>query len=543
MLKLFLTYLFFVLFMSQASAFDMKFLRLYLNIDPAVRYIKGSATEIFTTDNSSLPLKIDLSDSLKVNFVLHGEDTVAFYRSENRLIILPDKKWSKTDSITINYEGIPQNTGLGSVCFSSHNGIPVFWTLSEPFGAKDWFPCIQDISDKIDSSFIIIKCPKKYRAVSNGNLFCETIQGKNRITEWRHKYPCAYYLLAVAVTQYKEYSDYAVIGKDTVKIINYVYPDRYEQAKKKTWRLASTFKMLCDSFGEYPFIKEKYSHAQFNWSGGMEHQTVSFIADFDLDLMIHELAHQWFGNMITGKSWRDVFLHEGFATYCECLAAEKGLSNCSDDSQWRRATILKACQLKKSSLNILDTLDIHKLFDSRNSYSKGAMILHQLRKELGDVIFFNCIREYLKDSKLRYQNAEVEDFINIVRTVSGRNLDWFFAQWFYGSGYPVYEIKWQQESETVLNIRISQQTTDSLTPFFRSKIPLMVCGENGEKVFYRLNNHLPEQDFNIPLNFYVSTIIFDPYNDVLTKDPIVKKTQFIVNKKVKKKKKRQTQTS
>lgn len=543
MLKFFLSYLLTVLFVPGVYALDMKFLRLRLSVDPAVRYIKGTATEVFSTDNSLLPLKIDLSDSLKVNFVLHGKDTVAFYRSENLLIIPPDRRWSETDSITVDYEGVPQTSGLGSVSFSAHNGIPVFWTLSEPYGAKDWFPCRQDISDKIDSAFIIIECPEKYRAVSNGSLFRETVSDSTRITEWRHKYPCAYYLLAVAVTQYKEYSDYVVTGKDTVKILNYVYPERYEQAKRKTWRLAPAFKMLCDSFGEYPFIKEKYGHAQFGWAGGMEHQTMSFIRDFDLDLMIHELAHQWFGNMITGRSWRDVFLHEGFATYCECLAAEKGFSSCYDDSQWRKVTVQKACQLKKSSLNIPDTNDIHQLFDSRNSYSKGAMVLHQLRKELGDGVFFNCIREYLKDSRLRYQNATVEDFINIVKTVSGRNLDWFFAQWFYGAGYPVYEIKWQQEHETILNIRISQQTTDSLTPFFRSKIPLMVCGENGEKVFYRLNNYLQDQDFNIPLNFYVSAIIFDPYNDVLTTNSIVKKTQFIFDKKSKKKKRRQSQTS
>ena len=314
MLKFFLTYLLSVLFVSGVSALDMKFLRLRLCVDPAVKYIKGSVTEVFSVENSLLPLKIDLSDSLKVNFVLHGKDTVAFYRSENQLIIPPNRQWTEIDSVTINYEGVPSSSGLGSVCFSSHNDIPIFWTLSEPYGAKDWFPCNQDISDKIDSFFIIIECPEKYRAVSNGNLFSEIVSDSIRITEWRHKYPCAYYLLAVAVTQYKEYSDYVVIGKDTIKILNYVYPERYEQAKRKTWKLAPVFKMFCDSFGEYPFIKEKYGHAQFNWSGGMEHQTLSFIADFDLDLMIHELAHQWFGDMVTGRSWRDVFLHEGFAT-------------------------------------------------------------------------------------------------------------------------------------------------------------------------------------------------------------------------------------
>lgn len=541
MLKKIIIYFLTAFFVSNAAAFDIKFLRLRLAVDPAVRYIKGYVTEVFRTSGSREILEIDLSDSLKVNFVLYRGDTLGFFRRENRIIISPKSIWSEIDSITISYEGAPCSTGLGSTRFSNHDGIPVFWTLSEPYGARDWFPCRQDISDKIDSSFIIIECPEKYRSVSNGGLFCETVKNGIRTTEWRHCYPCAYYLLAVAVTQYKEYCDYVITGSDTVKILNYVYPERYEQARKKTWRLASAFKMLCDSFGEYPFIKEKYGHAQFGWTGGMEHQTVSFVADFDLDLMIHELAHQWFGNMVTAKSWRDVFLHEGFATYCECLAAEKGVAGCTDEIQWRRATILKACQLTKSSLDMSDTSDIHKLFDSRTSYSKGAMVLHQLRKELGDALFFKSVREYLQ--KMRYKNASVEDFIETVRNVSGKNLDWFFAQWFYGSGYPVYEIKWQQESSVSLRVRVSQRTTDSLTSFFRSKIPLMVCGENGDKVFYRLNNLVQNQDFQIPLNFYVSEIIFDPYNDVLTKDPEVKKADFSVEKKVRKKRKNRSQTT
>lgn len=530
MLKTLLTYLLSVVFLINAYPTDIKFLRLRLKIDPSVKYIKASATEVFSITQTTMPIEIELSDSLKINYILHKKQKANFSHQNGIISIMPNGFWSETDSITIDYEGIPCSTGLGSTKFTIHNGEPIFWTLSEPYGAKDWFPCRQDINDKIDSSFITIECPEKYNAISNGKLTKEYTKNGTRILEFQHKYPCAYYLLGIAITKYKTYYDYVIFDKDTFKIANYVYPDYYEQAKRKTWKLAPVFKMFCEYFGEYPFKKESYSHAQFSWSGGMEHQTVSFITDFDLDLMIHELAHQWFGNFITCKSWKDIFLNEGFATYCEHLAVEKGLASTSNEVQWRRATINKACQLNNSCLEIMDTLDIHTLFNTRICYYKGAMVLHQLRRELGDEIFFKALKEYLNKETIHYKNASIKDFIDIVSEVSQRNLDWFFSQWFYGKGYPIYEIKWQQRTSEIIDLNFSQQPSDGSTRFFRAKVPLMIYGENGEKILYRFNNYYQSQYFTLKTNFVVSRIVFDPNCDILSQGSQVKKAELTVKK-------------
>ncbi len=517
---------------SQNADADMIFLKLELEINPEVRFLKGKATEFFRIKNKSekkLPVKLDLSDSLKVLNVLYGKDTLEFSHKNNFLEIKPQNSWKETDSVSVVYQGNPTKTGLGSVCYSAHDGIPVFWTLSEPYGAKDWVPIKQDISDKIDSVFITIKCPEKYKAVSNGKLFKETVKKNIRTTEWRHKYPCAYYLIAVAVTQYKVYSEFVVTGKDTVEIVNYVYPERYEQCRRKTWKLSEVFKMFCDSLCQYPFIKEKYGHAQFGWQGGMEHQTISFLSDFSLDLMIHELAHQWFGDMVTCKSWSDIFLNEGFATYCEYLAAEKGLGQTSDLSQWRKAMIKKACRNPQGCLNAKDTLNIGKLFDTSLRYSKGAMVIHLLRREIGDAAFFKTLREYLNNKTFKYSNACAKDFFNLVSKVSGKNLDWFFMQWFYGSGYPIYDVKWQQTSDGLLNIKIIQTPSDSSVSFFKCKVPLTVFGSDGERIILKLNNTYQGQTFTMEPGFNVRYIVFDTEGEILTQNPKIEKAVLCTN--------------
>ncbi|MBR4266272.1 MAG: M1 family metallopeptidase [Bacteroidales bacterium] len=512
------------------AGINMKFMRLYINVDPAVQYINGYTTHYFSLKNRNerdLPIKLDLSDSLTVSCILHNYNTrLNFSQDNNKLIIYPKNVWQETDSITIVYGGKPQKTGIGSVCFDHHENIPAFWTLSEPYGAKDWFPCKQDISDKIDSSYIIISCPKRYRAVSNGKLYSEIVTGATRITEWHHRYPCAYYLLAVAVTEYKVYSDWVTINNDSIEIVNYVYPERYEQCKRKSWKLANAFKMMCDSFGLYPFADEKYGHAQFGWHGGMEHQTISFLCHFELDLMIHELAHQWFGDMITCKSWKDVFVNEGFAHYCEYLATEKGYAQGRYPEQWRKHEIEEACKYDNSCIFIPDTTDYHNIFCHETSYSKGAMVLHMLRREIGDAAFFSAMKAYVNDFRLKYHNATAEDFFKIVNIISGKNMDWFYRQWILGTGFPIYKIEWQQMSDGLVNIKIHQNASDSSNNIFRVKIPLIFFGLNDEQTIFRLNNFNQDQFFTVIPNFTVKYVIFDPNSEIISKGSTVNKAKI-----------------
>ncbi len=519
---------------------DIIFLKLYLNINPEIKFISGNAFYSFKVENrneKNLPLQFDLSQNFNVKKVIYNGKHLNFKQNtDDKLIVYPNNNWNDDDNIEIEYEGIPNTqNGLGSVVFSKHDGIPVFWTLSEPNGAKDWFPCKQQLTDKIDSTDIIISCPKRYKSVSNGIKVEEKIEGQSRITIWQHRYPCAYYLLAAAISEYKTYSDYVKLSNgDSIEILNYVYPERYEQCRRRTPKLIPAFKMLCDSFGTYPFANEKYGHAQFGWGGGMEHQTISFMVNFDLDLMIHELAHHWFGNMITCTSWRDVWINEGFAVFCEGLATEKGLANGNDPVAWRKQKIYNACRHPEGGVYVTgDTTEVWNIFNTDLSYSKGAMILHMLRREMGDQMFFKAIRQYIDQKKFKYGNATGADFFDCIQKTYGKNLQWFVNQWYYGKGYPIYDIRWQQTANGILNLKLNQKTTSNSIGFFKAKIPLAIHGENGETMFVRLNNSFPGQHISIAPDFNVSYIVFDPYSDVISVGSRVQHTKLCTDQIVK----------
>ncbi len=509
---------------AQASAtamasIDIHHVELSIEVDPARRYISGLCRLHFALDSAARysPVEFQLADDYIVSDISSNGSTLYYYRTKDHIRIYPPMEWGYRDSVSISYCGVPPASGLGSVMFDRHDGTPVFWTLSEPYGAMDWWPCRQSLSDKIDSLDIRVICPQKYRSAANGVAWRDTICNGQRITEWRHRYPIAYHLVGVSVTNYRKYSDWLISsGGDSLEMVNYVYPEKYDQWRRRTYKIGPAYKMLCDSFGQYPFAREKYGQAQFGWRGGMEHQTMTFINSPSLDLMIHELAHHWFGNMITCGSWHDVFLNEAFATYCELLATEKGVAQSSDPVQWRRVCINKAIRKPGESLMRSNVESVEKIFDTDVVYCKGAMMLHMLRKEIGDYSFFGSLKSYADNPLLKYGNSTARNFIETVEIVSGRNLDWFFGQWLYGSGIPRYNIRWKQQGAGHVSLVIDEETSGYTGKFMRAKIALMLHGTDGEKTLFVLNHSVNHQHFTINPKFRVSDIEFDPYCDLLS---------------------------
>lgn len=493
-----------------ANTYNLKYHRCNWYLDPAIASISGSITSYFTvTAQPFTEIHFDLSSALSLDSVIYSGNTINFNRNGDDVqCLLQANIFNGTlDSITLYYHGTPVSSGFGSFNQTTHAGIPVLWTLSEPYGASDWWPCKNNLNDKIDSIDILIETPLQYRAASNGILLSEIPNGGNKIYHWQSHYPIATYLIAIAVTNYAVYSDYVPMGNDSLAVLNYVYPEELATWQAGTPDIISTIQLYNSLVTPYPFANEKYGHCQFGWGGGMEHQTMSFVITGTYHpLLAHECAHQWFGDKITCGSWEDIWLNEGFATYFEGLTEQYIYPQ--DWYAWKISKLSSITSAPDGSVKCTDTTDIGRIFNGRLSYNKGSYLLHMLRWQLGDSAFFNGLRNYLNDTNLAYGYANTPDLKFHLENVSGQNLTTFFNQWYMGEGYPSYQIIWNQNGQTV-NVKINQTTSHPSVSFYEMPVPLKFTNAVTDTVVV-LNNTFSGQQYTFNLPFSADSAIFDP---------------------------------
>lgn len=495
---------------EETHNYDLKYHRMEWTVDPAENYISGEITSYFVpTEEDFQQINFDLADNMVVTEVLYGSELLSNEQANDNLKInLPEIiPIGQLDSISVRYEGAPNSTGFGSFVQGTHNGIPILWTLSEPYGAKVWWPCKQDLTDKIDSVDIIVKTPDAYRVGSNGKLVSETPEEDMMVYHWKHRYPITTYLVAIAVTNYEVFSDFVEIENGAIEVLNYVFPEDLTQAEDQLESTVEQMELFNDLFDLYPFANEKYGHAQFGWGGGMEHQTMSFMGSFSYGLQAHELAHQWFGNKVTCGSWEDIWLNEGFATYLTGLTSEF-LGTSSEWNNWKSSQVNYIVSQPGGSVWVDDTTSVGRIFSGRLSYGKGAYLLHMLRWKMGDDAFFQALRNYLDDSDLAYSYARTIDLQSHLESVSGQDLTEFLDDWFYGEGYPSYFIDWYVEDNS-LHLQIDQSTSHSSVDFFEMPLPIYVTGQ-GQDTLIRLDHNFSGQTFEIDLPFEVEQVQFDP---------------------------------
>ncbi len=518
---------------SDGDNFDVHYYRAYWQVDPAVRQISGRVGVYFNIVSDTESIILDLHDNLNVSEVSSNGNALAFDHSGHQLeITFPGQKSAGTkDSVFVTYSGIPPVSGFNAFQQSTHGSpaVPILFTLSEPFGSRDWWPCKNGLDDKTDSVDIFIRHPamygsQTYRAASNGIRQSETPVdgGAATVVHWKHRFPVASYLIAFAVTNYTVFNQLYPVGDEQVLMETYCFPQNSAEFAAGAASAMNMMNFFSQKFGKYPFAEEKYGHTQFTWSGGMEHQTNSFMLNMSRTLVAHELAHQWFGNTITCGSWEDIWLNEGFASYLTSLYIESvdpwvtSLVNRKNETTF-------VTSLPGGSVKVDDITTTNRIFNSRLSYYKGAKLLFMLQWILGDEAFFQAVGQYLNDPALRYGYATTPDLKHHLENVSGKNLDYFFEQWYEGEGYPSYQISWHPSGNDI-SFNIQQTTSQPLSvSFFRLPLPIRVTGANGEQKLIVLDNTHNNQSFTESAGFEVVSVDFDPDAWLVTRNNTIVK--------------------
>lgn len=506
---------------AASQNFDIKYYRCEWQVDPAVRFIKGKVTSYFIITTPASYISFDLMDALIVDSVKQKNNQLFFEHVNNTLKINFDvvKPAGMLDSVSIYYQGVPPNTGFGSFVTTTHAGVPGMWTLSEPYGSRDWWPCKNGLDDKADSIDVIITNPSAYTAASNGLRKSVIINGANKITHWKHRYPIATYLVCMAVTNYAEFDNSVQLGNINLPMQTFCYPENLALFQANTPLVLATLQYYSRVFGNYPFIKEKYGHVQFGWGGGQEHQTSTFIVTPNDGLMAHELAHQWFGDKITCGSWQDIWLNEGFATHLASMDFEQKYPMAAITN--RKNEIANITSQPGGSVWVDDTTNVNRIFDGRLSYRKGSHLLYMLRWKLGDSVFFKGIRRYFNDSTISFGFARTDDLKRNLEAVSGINLKEFFDDWFYGQGYPSYNIQWTQIGNDYVKINMSQTTSHPSVSFFPLPVALQFKNATQQKTIVVDNKYNGEIFFR-NIGFIADTVIVDPEYWLITKNNITK---------------------
>ena len=505
--------------------YNLTYQRFEFEIDPNSGIeITGKVSIYFIPNTSSFSvLNIDFNSKLDIDNIDYHGNSVNYDQTNRNLSIDLNSTVAigLLDSVTISYDGKPKNgfyTGY-------HSGTPNLYSFSQsdPIDARFWFPCKQDLNDKIDSCDFYITTPKPFVAVANGTLESTiNVSGNKRTFHFKHRYPIAAFLVAIAATNYEVYTEsHRLPNGNSMTIKNYVFPESQTDAEDETIDLLPVFELFDELFGPYPFSNEQYGTVMINSGAyGIEHQTMSFVDEdqWELWLLTHELIHQWFGDATTAGDWSDIWLHEGMGHYGEGLIIEHELNTDGNNwDNWKRSEINTITSFTGGSVIVENGGDV---FDFEMSYVKASMVMHMLRWHCGsDAVFYQGLRNYL--SAHEYDYARTSDMQAIFEDITNLDLDNFFEDWIYGQGYPSYTVTATRiGSSNKLYIELEQSTSHSSVDFFEMHVPIYVSGE-GQDTLLSLDNTFDGQAFTVTLPFRANEVEFDPDRWLISKNNVV----------------------
>lgn len=494
--------------------FDVLIYDIDISIDPNKKIIEGNVViKLKNNSSKSRIIPLNFYNNMIINYIKVNGEEVKYKRDSKLVYVINNNKFDSA-YIEISYKGTPKNLGFGSFNFTEKENYPFIYTMNEPIFASTWLPCIDRPDDKALMQ-IKITNDSSLTSLSNGKLVSVEKTGNKKTFTWKTIYPISTYLIAIYSGKYFEKKDFVKsVNNDTIKIYYYLFPSDYEKGINDFSDHPDYIKTFENLFGEYPFTKEKYSVAEFLWqSGAMEHQTLTGIGSnfitgkkFFSDMLIHELAHHWWGNAISPKTWKDIWLNEGFATYSEALYWEKIAGY----------DALKTTLQSKFDEFISGTLYNPKgeLF-TRLIYDKGAWVLHMLRFEIGDENFFNALRKYYQIYK--YSNASTEDFKNICEKISGKKLDYFFKQWIYeGEGIINLAYDWNYDAESK-KVVINFEQIQNGFKVYKFPLEIEIKYYDGQTEKRRLYIDSISKRFYLDIDKNLEQIIIDPNKWLLAK--------------------------
>jgi aminopeptidase N len=510
---------------AQTELYDVSYYFLDLNMTNTSTYLSGTVAIHAKAQVNLDSALIELYESLTISQVKVNGSVVNYHRSLNKVRIPVNTAANQSFALEITYSGNPPTAqtnplgGSGLTAGTSNTwGNKVVWSLSEPFSAYEWFPVKQSLTDKADSCAVHVTVPDTLMAGSNGLLENVVVlpNGMKRF-EWKHRHPIDYYLISVSVAKYIDYSIYAnpVGASSPVLIQNFIYnnPNTLPYFLDEINETVDFMELYAQLYGPYPFADEKYGHCMAPIGGGMEHQTMTTQGLFEKTLTSHELAHQWWGNNVTCASWCDIWLNEGFASYSEYLM----LANLYPGTQ-----IAHMQQVHQSVMNqaggsvwVLDSLNEARIFSGRLTYDKGAAIIHSIRYLIdNDSLFFNGLRAF--QASYADSTATGLDFKNFMVNYCSTALDAFFEQWYFGEGFPTYDVVWNQIG-TDVHVQINHTVSmPNITPTFTNPIELRISRQAQPDTLIRFDIQSNSENFILPnLGIVQGGIFIDPSNWII----------------------------
>jgi aminopeptidase N len=408
----------------------------------------------------------------------------------------------------------------------------MLFTMNAPEGARNWFPCYDHPSDKATSS-ISVKTPKNVLLASNGILKDSTQIADTIFYKWQSDFPIATYL--INITGKVDYNLDIAHWNDIPIRFYWNSGENKSNLKKMVFTVPKILDYYSTLFGKFPFKKEGLATLNNLFIfGGMENQTIiSLCPDcWNEEVIAHELSHEWFGNLISPKSWSDIWLNEGFATYCEGLWYEKSYGKDVYNNyiklnaqRYFSANKFFPIYLPEWSKK---TPPIDSLYNGSIIYAKAADVIHTLRCMLGDSVFFKALNSYATNPKLKYANASTSDFIQVVNQVAGKNLNWFFDEWLKYPKHPVYDVNYSiakiDSEKWKFDILIHQENLNDFV--FKMPIEMEIMFNDGTTKSEMIENDKQNQIFTFVLSKKPSGMLFDKFEKIPLKQVSIKETKF-----------------